>query len=167
MQLYAGVWSGHLPDYCANSVEGAAARCILQVFRSTEPQVGGPDFDAELAPQEYRRHGSPTAQVEHPHPRAQVYNTGKPLGQPQGVGAPTATGNYPCRVVFIRTREPITEQPSIHHRPRYSYGRSWVKPDWHQLRPRTNHHPALTCVSRPATPLTRRAGPRRRDNKYT
>ena len=43
----------------------------LPVLRSTEPQVGGPDLDAKLAPQEYRGQRSPAAQIKHPHSKPQ------------------------------------------------------------------------------------------------
>src|SRR6266508_3952540 len=36
----------------------------LKVFAGAEPQVGGPDLDAEFATQKDRRHGSTAAQIQ-------------------------------------------------------------------------------------------------------
>src|SRR5262245_49669141 len=86
----------------------------LEVLRGAEPQIGGPDLDAELSAQEDRRQRAPGAEVQNSHARPQVQSLAKPFSQPQAVSSATDAGENPFGVVARGTRKLLGDQPVIH-----------------------------------------------------
>ena len=92
----------------------------LKFLRGAEPQVGGPDLHAELAPKEDGRCPAAATEVQHAHAGPQVHRLGQPLGQPQRVGPAADAGDDPLGVVARRAGKPLRDKPLIHcHRPAF------------------------------------------------
>ena len=72
------------------------------VLRGTEPQIGGPDLNAEFAVEEDRGCGASAAKVEYPHSRSQIERGREPLGHPEWIRGPADAGKEPFRVVLRR-----------------------------------------------------------------
>src|SRR5262249_9081093 len=77
----------------------------LDVFRGTEPQIGGPHLNAEFAAQKDRRHRPPATEVEYTHPGLQRQRRGEPLGDPERIRATAGAGNEPFGVVAGSSRK--------------------------------------------------------------
>ena len=85
-----------------NAVFDSRIADSLAVLRSTEPQIGGPDVNAEFAVEEDRGGGASAAKVEYSHSRLQIKRGHKPLGHPEWIRGPADAGKEPFRVVFRR-----------------------------------------------------------------
>ena len=83
-----------------NAVFDSRIADSLTVLRGTEPQIGGPDLNAEFAVEEDRGGGASAAKVEYPHSRSQIKRGGEPLGHPEWIRADA--GEEPFRVVLRR-----------------------------------------------------------------
>src|SRR5215469_15290449 len=65
-----------------NAVFNSLIADSLAVLCGTEPQIGGPDLNAEFAVEEDRGCGASAAKVEYPHSRSQLERGSEPAGHP-------------------------------------------------------------------------------------
>jgi hypothetical protein len=85
-----------------NAVFDSRIADSLAILRGTEPQIGGPDLNAEFAVEEDRGCGASAAKVEYPHSRSQIERGREPLGHPEWIRGPANAGKEPFRVVLRR-----------------------------------------------------------------
>ena|SRR5271156_4200613 len=85
-----------------NVVFGSCIADSLAILRGTEPQIGGPDLNAEFSVKEDRGCGAAAAEVEHPHSRSQIERWREPLGHPKWIRGSAKAGKEPFRVVLRR-----------------------------------------------------------------
>src|SRR5450432_3796749 len=81
-----------------NAVFDSRIADSLAILRGTEPQIGGPDLNAEFAVEEDRGGGASAAKVEYPRSRSQIERGREPLGHPEWIRGPADAGKEPFRV---------------------------------------------------------------------